>query len=368
MRILMASTSYPRDLTDWRGRFIYNLAAALARQPALELRLWAPPGVLPASVIPAATEAESIWLDDLARLGGIAHLLRQGPLQGLRWGAGLLWRLRQAYRREHDCDVVHANWLQTALPLWGTRKPLVVSVLGSDLGLLRLPGITAALRHVFRARKTIIAPNAEWMVLPLRKLFGDVAEIRSIVFGVDQIWFDIKRTPAEHGLWLAVTRLTRKKIGTLFEWGDGLFGEQRQLHLFGPMQESLELPSWVIYHGPTHPSELAQDWFTRATGLVSLSQHDEGRPQIMIEAMAAGLPIIASDLPGHRDIVQHKQTGWIASTQISFKEGLLSLEQSAQNKILGDAARHAVKHTIGTWDDCATHYVSLYRSLLGHAA
>lgn len=364
MRILMASTSYPRDLTDWRGRFIYNLTAALARRRDLELRLWAPPGTLPAGVVPTTTTGDSTWLNRLAERGGIAHLLRAGPAQGMKWGAGLLWRLYRAYRREGNCDVIHANWLQTALPLLGTRKPLVVSVLGSDLGLLRLPGITPLLRHVFRQRKTIITPNADWMVAPLKKSFGDIAEILPIPFGVDDAWFAVDRAPSETQLWLAVTRVTRKKIGTLFQWGEGLFGERRQLHLFGPMQESLELPPWVSYHGPTHPAELAESWFPKATGLITLSQHDEGRPQVMLEAMAAGLPIIASDLPAHRDIVNHGVTGWLVRSREETRAGLEWAELPDKNQMAGASARAWVKDHIGTWDDCAARYVALYRKAL----
>jgi hypothetical protein len=360
----MVSTSYPTDLKDWKGRFIYNLAEALAQQPSLELHLWAPPGVLPAKVNSSATNSELKWLHEMASRGGIAHLLRQNPIQGFRWGVGLLWRLRQAYRREHPCDIIHVNWLQNALPLLGTKKPLVVSVLGSDLGLLRLPGVAFLLRRVFQQRKTIITPNADWMLAPLRDAFGDVAEILPIPFGVDDVWLAIERTPSEQGLWLAVTRVTRKKIGTLFEWGEELFGEQRQLHLFGPMQESLELPPWVIYHGPTHSAELAETWFPKATGLITLSQHDEGRPQVILEAMAAGLPVIASDLAAHRDIIRHKDTGWLAKTKEETREGLTWLEQPAANKLVGETAREWVKNTVGKWDDCAARYVDLYKNLL----
>lgn len=360
----MVSTSYPRDLQDWSGRFIYNLAEALARQPDLRLRLWAPPGELPVAVSSATTHGESQWLQTLASRGGIAHLLRQGSMQGLKWGLSLVWHLHRAYQREQLSDVVHVNWLQNAIPLLGTSKPLVVSVLGSDMNLLRLPGITPLLRHVFRQRKTIITPNAEWMIKPLKEKFGDVAEIETVSFGVDQIWFDVARMPIKPALWIAVTRVTKEKIGTLFEWGEGLFGQQRQLHLFGPMQESLALPPWVHYHGPSHPIELAQLWFSKATGLITLSQHDEGRPQVMLEAMAAGLPIIASDLPAHRDLIRHKETGWLAKSREDTIDGLEWLEQPAANSRVGLYAQRWVKRSVGTWDDCADRYFVLYQRLL----
>jgi glycosyltransferase involved in cell wall biosynthesis len=200
----------------------------------------------------------------------------------------------------------------------------------------------------------------------LLQAFGDVAEVRTIAFGVDDPWFQIVRPPLSGPTrhWLAVTRLTKNKIGDLFDWGNGLFGQERQLHLFGPMQEGVALPSWVNYHGPTHPADLIERWFPMASGLITLSRHDEGRPQVMLEAMAAGLPVLASDLPAHRDIVQHRHTGWLAGKPEDVGEGLDWLDDPANNQHAGQAAREWVKASVGTWDDCAGRYAAAYGSLL----
>jgi glycosyltransferase involved in cell wall biosynthesis len=143
-----------------------------------------------------------------------------------------------------------------------------------------------------------------------------------------------------------------------------LFGQERQLHLFGPMQEELEIPPWVQYHGPTHPADLLQRWFPMASGLITLSRHDEGRPQVMLEAMAAGLPVLASDLPAHRDIVQHRLTGWLAATPEELGQGLDWLEDPMNNQHTGQTGRQWVRDSIGTWADCAGRYAAAYQSLL----
>jgi glycosyltransferase involved in cell wall biosynthesis len=130
------------------------------------------------------------------------------------------------------------------------------------------------------------------------------------------------------------------------------------------MQEKITIPEWVQYHGPSHPAELQTHWFPKASGLITLSRHDEGRPQVMLEAMASGLPIIASDLPAHRDIIQHNQTGWLTSSRADFAQALAHLEQSEQNRIMGEAAKKKVKESIGTWDGCAARYAILYKKLL----
>jgi len=224
------------------------------------------------------------------------------------------------------------------------------------------------LRRALQGRRVILAPNAEWMAPKLERHFGNVAEIRPIPFGVDSAWFDIKRTAslAPPHRWLAVTRITRDKIGNLFAWGEGLFGSGRELHLFGPLQEKLTLPGWVVWHGPTNPQKLAHDWFPIAAGLVTLSQHDEGRPQVMLEAMASGLPVIASNLLAHRDFIRHGETGWIADSPKAFASGLECLEMPTTNRMMGEAARKWICTTVGDWDACAARYATAYRELLGH--
>ena len=367
LRVLMISTSFPATSQDWPGRFIANIAEALARRPDVKLALWAPPGEHSDSIKVATTLEDAEWLCSLLKLGGIAHLLRSQPLRGGIKSASLLYRLHRIYRQYNDINVVHVNWLQNALPLWGCHHPAVISVLGNDFGLLRLPGMVSVLRAVLRGRRVVLAPNAEWMVKDLKGWFGDLASVCPIPFGVDNLWFTLERkwSSCSTPQWLAVTRLTARKIGNLFLWGQGLFDSQRQLHLFGPLQEDLILPHWVNYHGPASPKALIEEWFPNATGLVTLSQHDEGRPQVILEAMAAGLPVVASDLPAHRDLVQSGKTGILVNSPVSFAAALKNLETPYLNNSLGESARLWIREKIGTWDDCARRYNNAYRSVAG---
>nr|WP_199045310.1 glycosyltransferase family 4 protein [Dyella sp. ASV24] len=371
MRILFLSTSYPSDSRDWRGVFIRHMVAGLARASDVKLLVWAPPGELPNNVEPAALPAESRWLDHLMKANGISHIMRSGGIKGLLAPIRLIRMIRACYLRNPDVDVYHINWLQCAIPLPNNRIPALITVLGNDLKLLRLPFIRSLVRRTMTKRKVALCPNADWMQKPLAKAFGDLALIVPTSFGIEPRWFAIERT-RERGTphhWIAVTRLTADKLGPLFQWSKQFFEDAgRELHLFGPMQEGISVPDWVHYHGAATPEELCNEWFPGATGLITLSRHAEGRPQVMLEAMAAGLPIIASDMPAHSSIVQQKQTGILCSTPEAYGNALAVLEEHDINQLYGDAARHWVRREMGTWDDCANRYKAIYDALLEESA
>ncbi len=369
IRVLFLSTSFPQDASDWRGVFMRHLIGALARAPGLQLSVWAPPGELPSSATSITSPSDAQWLKKLMTHGGISHLMRGGGLRAKLAPLKLLQMIGNAYRRHSAVDIYHINWLQCALPLPRNGTPALISVLGNDLKLMRLPFMRLLLRRVMRKRRVAICPNAEWMQLPLQEAFGDVADVVPVSFGIDPSWYAIQRNHprGKPFRWLAVTRLTADKLGPLFEWSQPFFrAGERELHLFGPMQEGLTVPDWVHYHGAATPGQLAVEWFPHACGLVTLSRHAEGRPQVMLEAMAAGLPIIASRMPAHASIVGDGRTGILCESAASYGAALAALEDAEVNRRFGEAARQWVKREMGTWDDCAGRYARLYRHLLGH--
>lgn len=368
--VLMVSTSYPADRSDWRGVFIRHLSEALARRNDLRLKLWSPPGEMPTNVTYEANAVERRWLAKLMAAGGIAHLIRQGGVRALVAPLHLLLLLRAVYERNSDTLLYHVNWLQSALPLPRKGRPVLVTVLGTDLQLLKLPMVRPLLRRVFRSRQTMICPNADWMLPTLIAAFGDVAQVKCIPLGIAPAWFHVMRSPQpDTKRWLAVTRVTRGKMGDLLEWCATSFGTaSRELHLFGPMQEPMDLPSWVHYHGPATPEELRENWFPRAAGLITLSRHAEGRPQVMLEAMAAGLPIVASNIPAHANFLVHDETGLLCSRAEDVPGLLARVEDPLHGARMAAAALGWVKREVGTWDDCAERYVSAYRELLGDSS
>src|SRR3546814_11388338 len=83
MRVYFATTMYPNDADGFRGVFMRNVLAALARVPELDLTAWTPPGDLPRGVRTATTAPEREWLAKLLNDGGISHLIRAGGVRGM---------------------------------------------------------------------------------------------------------------------------------------------------------------------------------------------------------------------------------------------------------------------------------------------
>ncbi len=54
-----------------------------------------------------------------------------------------------------------------------------------------------------------------------------------------------------------------------------------------------------------------ETWYTKATYLLATSRFEGGHPFVILEAMAAGCIVIASDIPAHREIIQHQKNGFI---------------------------------------------------------
>lgn len=71
------------------------------------------------------------------------------------------------------------------------------------------------------------------------------------------------------------------------------------------LTERLGVTNRVLF--PGHVSLVGQ-WYSMADAAVSASR-SEGLPFNIMEAMHAGLPIIASDVKGHRDLIVHEETG-----------------------------------------------------------
>ncbi|MDI6780839.1 MAG: glycosyltransferase family 4 protein [bacterium] len=70
----------------------------------------------------------------------------------------------------------------------------------------------------------------------------------------------------------------------------------------------------------------------------------EGLPNALLEAMAAGRPVVATDIIGNRDVVSHGETGFLAKNMNEFTDYLcLLIKDSALRKKMGINARKKIE-------------------------
>ncbi|WP_299771792.1 glycosyltransferase family 4 protein [uncultured Pseudoteredinibacter sp.] len=340
--------------------FIKNIVGELSKLH--DISMLSPRGPAPNNVHWVSDEKAIINLEKVADLGGPAHLLRTAPLKAARYIPGLVSSLIRVYRSNSDAEILHINWLQNSIGSKSRKTPKLLTVLGTDYKLLQLPLVKTLVRRQISSSNCVIAPNADWMCPLLKESFGDIADIHPVHFGCSEDLYDITRAP-KSGKWIVVQRVTKAKMGPLFLWYNEL-PENNSIHLFGPNQEGLKIPEGISFHGSTTLEELKNNWLSSATGIITLSTHDEGLPQILIEAAASGLPIIASNQVAHKEIVQHGQNGYIVNSPKDFLNAVNKLNNLDHNIAFSKKSREIAKQKFGTWRDCAQRYNELYKRLL----
>jgi glycosyltransferase involved in cell wall biosynthesis len=101
--------------------------------------------------------------------------------------------------------------------------------------------------------------------------------------------------------------------------------------------------------------------------LLWLASSYEGLPNVVMEAMSVGVPVVATDISGNRDLVTHGVNGFL--TPVGDRAGLARfahkiLEDPALRRRLGEAGRQRVLTEFSVERMIAKH-IALYREILG---
>ena len=92
----------------------------------------------------------------------------------------------------------------------------------------------------------------------------------------------------------------------------------------------------------------------------------EGLPLAPLEAMCAGVPIVATDVPGHRDVVVRDRTGLLVPPEDSaaLADGIMELmADPARRRVMGEAGRQRVLDHFGI-RSMAERTADVYRAVL----
>jgi glycosyltransferase involved in cell wall biosynthesis len=162
----------------------------------------------------------------------------------------------------------------------------------------------------------------------------------------------------------------RKGCPYLLEAFHGLGLPRAELWLVGPVAPELEAlrrryasPS-IVFQGPRPQAELVH--FYGRSAVFCLASLEEGMAMVIPQAMACGLPVIATTNTGAEEVVRDGVDGWIVPVRDveALQRRILELYEDREKRLsMGRAALLRVREGF-TWDDYGDRVVAAYRGLL----
>ncbi len=299
MKVVVLTTSYPRDERDVAGHFVADLADA-ARGA----------GVTVDVVSPASFPHFGI-----AYGGGIVQNLRAQPWRLALAPAFLAAFARAARRAARDADLVHAHWIPSALAARATGKPYVLQVWGTDVELARRA--PALVRPLVRGARVVLA-SSSFLADAAREL-GARAVVR-VPFVVDAPGEPGRPDDPPHVLFAG--RLSAEK--GILEFVEATEGLPRRIAGDGPLRDRVPDAAGFV-----PPAEVG-DWF-RSAAVVCAPSRREGVGGACREAMAHGRAVVATAVGGHLDAVEDGVTGVLVPPRDP------AALRAAVERLLGDA-------------------------------
>jgi phosphatidylinositol alpha-1,6-mannosyltransferase len=326
------------------------------------------------------------------RFRGGAHSMRDLPSK---------IKLARRHVPSGNFDVVHAvDWpffIPVALARGLTSARILMTVHGTEVNETQTPPKRLAIRcaGVFGTRTTIAA-NSRFTRDLFRSRFAiDANRVHAIPLGVPDFWFGERAARAAtrqaHGIaadrivMITVARLTRRKGHLLTLSAVAALSPELRDRLtwlvIGPDGETdyvlelrgaaANLDSDIRFLGRLSDREIrdlygASDFFC-LTGLPESSGRVEGFGLVYLEAGAAGLPSVATDIGGVGDAVTGGRTGLLVSpSRDKITEALarLASDDRARSALADGAAENSRQLS---WRRCAAETYGLAQSATAEA-
>jgi glycosyltransferase involved in cell wall biosynthesis len=181
--------------------------------------------------------------------------------------------------------------------------------------------------------------------------FVGVVDARKNVDGILRVWASVRKNRAPGHLVL---------VGPLSTEPDG--EPSQYVKDLVSFVEREQLTASVTFAGlQTNVAE-----YLRSADIFLFPSRREGMPNVVLEAMASGLPCIASRIGGAADLVRHGETGFLfdVDDEPGFTQALLELLNDAgRTAQMGDAARRFIVERFAL-NSVASVYSALYTELL----
>lgn len=387
MKVCIATTAFPRRLGDAQGAFVWEAASAIARQ-GVGVRVVAmhTPGALTHETMEGIEVFRPRYLQperwEILRRegGGLPIIWRKHPwARALFLPFGAVHTLAVA-RHGRECDLIHANWtLSAAAARLGRalhHRPIIATLQGSDIfqatrstlgrGFARFSingcqGITVLSRALARATIALGVP-------------GD--RVRIIPNGVDTSKFLPPRDGGRENVILFVGSLIERKgaryllasvpdlLRSLPDYRIELIGEGPEEPQLRTMVDRSGVGDRVTFRGFLPQGEVSKAM--QRARLFVLPSLEEGLGVVLLEALACGTPVVASDVDGIPDVVTPDVGVLVPPADPSALRdaipGILC-DPSRWSELSANARSRAVAHY--DWDQIAGQFVALYRQIPG---
>jgi glycosyltransferase involved in cell wall biosynthesis len=323
------------------------------------------------------TEEEGVTVVRIRTLRKRVH--QSGVLEMLSYVLAACWKVTSISKKSHiDSTLaffsipggIVARWLHLRA---GT--PYVVSLRGGDV-----PGTEPHLaifyqvlqplrRNIFKHAQAVCAPSQGLKELSEK---ADPFSVQVVANGIDT---DLFRPEPERRAkvpkLLSVGRLhAQKNVGYLLNLVVAIKRKtdvRAQIIGDGPERSSLEAAATAlgiadcVQFAGWLPREEVREAYQSATFLVHASSY-EGMSNVILEALASGLPVIASDIPGNVELINDDANGFLfdpASDPALLTERILPLlqDQTTWNR-LSAAARTFIEKRF-SWSRAADLYEKL---------
>lgn len=392
MRLLALTTSYPLNPGNSAGVFVQSLYRRLAVECGIDVVCPADSTPMKATFddstamdirIHVVRYAPRMWRRLAQEAGGIVTGLRRAPWHVLLLPSllfGMFWR---CLVRAGDADLIHANWAicgaMAGIVGRVRSKPVVTTLRGSDVTRATRSWLDRTILSLAVRNSRILICVSEAMAARLRTQFPHRAgDIHVCLNGADEAFFQIDRRVSDGtGLRvLAVGNLIRLKGFDVLIEAVARARHRERMHVCivggGPEREALialaalrGVSSRFTFAGTVPTTEMPKRFFE--ADVFVLSSRSEGRPNVVVEALAGGLPVISTDLEGVQGMVRNGDTGWLVAVD-DADAFAAALDRAVTDRVelqrCGERARAFARAHIETWADTAHCYEALFQIAL----
>lgn len=198
------------------------------------------------------------------------------------------------------------------------------------------------------ADKTIVIPQGIWMPWNIPPIKGEILPRILLPAGLRPVKDVLQVVPALDGLTHIYPNLEFTILGAKLDE-----------NVAKNVQKEAKQRDWMKYAGVV-PYEVMKFWYEQSQIVINTSL-SEGQSLALMEAMAAGRPVIARKNEANFHLIRHEQTGWLYETMDEFKKAVQSIvcNVSLREKVIQKA-----QEWIGEYhspEQEALAYLNLYK-------